>query len=204
MNPTSSWKGLIRRMADILQGMRQYRMCVDDEVYCIAYGSNLDEGQMKSRCPVAEVYGTSIIRGYRLLFKHSLTGAYATIEQDANCEVPVVIYRITREDESRLDKCEGFPRYYRKKEFFLPVWCLNGKRRKYRQICFAYIMHESRELGMPSEKYFHKIENAYGRWGFDFEVLFKGLDDSIGKKQTKEWLERYYQGGESKWAKGTT
>ena len=191
-------------MSDLLQGMRLVRMREDDEVFCIAYGSNLDTERMKSRCPGAEVYGTSVIRSYRLLFKHSLTGAYATIEQDANCEVPVVIYRITMEDESRLDRCEGYPRYYRKKEFFLPVWCLNGKRRKNRCTCFAYIMHESRLLGEPTEEYFGKIERGYERWGFDFEILFKALDDSIGKKHAKEWLEHYCQGGENTWANGTT
>ena len=191
-------------MSDLLQGMRLVRMSADDEVFCIAYGSNLDEERMKYRCPGAEVYGTSVIRGYRLLFKHSLTGSYATIEQDANSVVPAVIYRITMDDESRLDRCEGYPRYYRKKEFFLPVWCLNGKRRKYRRTCFAYIMHENRQLGEPTEEYFRKIEKGYERWGFDFEILFKGLDDSIGKKHAREWLDHYYQGGDSKWAKGIT
>ena len=191
-------------MSDLLKGMRLVRMNADDEVFCIAYGSNLDEERMKTRCPGAEVYGTSVIRGYRLLFKHSLTGSYATIEQDANSLVPVVIYRITMDDESRLDRHEGYPRYYRKNEFFLPVWCMNGKRRKYRCTCFAYIMHENRQLGEPTEEYFRKIEKGYERWGFDFEILFKGLDDSIGKKHAKEWLDHYYQGGDSKWAKGIT
>ena len=66
----------------------------DEEVHCIAYGSNLSVARMKSRCPGAEVIGTSMLGGYRLLFKKSMTGFYATIEQDVNCCVPVVIYRM--------------------------------------------------------------------------------------------------------------
>ncbi len=68
----------------------------DNEVFCIAYGSNLDETRMKKRCPSAEAYGTSVIGGYRLLFKQSMTGAYATMEQDANCcvKAPSKLYRL--------------------------------------------------------------------------------------------------------------
>lgn len=88
---------------------------------------------MKTRCPEAEVYGTSMIYGYRLLFKKSMTGFYATIEQDANSAVPVVIYRISPYDEARLDRFEGFPKYYYKREFFLPIWNLDGRRRKKRR-----------------------------------------------------------------------
>lgn len=46
----------------------------------IAYGSNMDEKQMAGRCPTARLLGTSELEGYRLLFKGSKTGAYATIE----------------------------------------------------------------------------------------------------------------------------
>ena len=98
-------------MNDFWKGFQLIRQ-EDNEVFCIAYGSNLDEARMKKRCPSAEVFGTSVIGGYRLLFKQSMTGAYATIEQDANCCVPVVIYRITAEDELKLDRFEGYPKYY--------------------------------------------------------------------------------------------
>ena len=79
--------------------------------YVLAYGSNLCLERMKRRCPSSRVVGTSDIPGYRLLFKKSLTGAYATIEQDANWTVPVVVYRISVSDELRLDRFEGCPTY---------------------------------------------------------------------------------------------
>ena len=40
----------------------------------IAYGSNMDEGQMAHRCPTARLLGQTEVEGYRLLFKGSLTG----------------------------------------------------------------------------------------------------------------------------------
>ena len=115
-------------MNDFWKGFQLIRQ-EDNEVFCIAYGSNLDEARMKKRCPSAEVFGTSVIGGYRLLFKQSMTGAYATIEQDANGCVPVVIYRITAEDELKLDRFEGYPKYYYKRDFLLPVWGLNGRKK---------------------------------------------------------------------------
>ena len=39
--------------------------------YYIAYGSNLNVRQMKFRCPTAKVVGTSVIKGYELLYKGS-------------------------------------------------------------------------------------------------------------------------------------
>ncbi len=163
----------------------------DDEVYCLAYGSNLNEARMKTRCPGSEVIGTSIIVGYRLLFKKSMTGYYATIEQDANGLVPVVVYRITVEDEARLDRYEGVPRYYYKQEFFLPVWGLKGRRLKNRRSCIAYIMHEKRLIGEPAPEYYRLLDEGYERWGFEKEILEQGLSSSIGKKAATEWLKRY-------------
>ena len=55
-------------MNDFWKGFQLMRP-EDNEVFCIAYGSNLDEARMKKRCPSAEVFGTSVIGGYRLLFK---------------------------------------------------------------------------------------------------------------------------------------
>lgn len=34
----------------------------------IAYGSNLNLGQMKYRCPTAKLYGTGVIENYEYMF----------------------------------------------------------------------------------------------------------------------------------------
>lgn len=176
---------------DYLKGFRLFRP-EDSEVYCIAYGSNLSEERMKKRCPKAEAFGTSVIYGYRLLFKQSMTGAYATIEQDANCCVPVLIYRMTIEDEMKLDRFEGYPKYYYKREFLLPVWGFNGRKKKLRRNCIAYIMHEYRLLGEPDEDYFSLLDGGYDRWGFEKDPLVKALEDSIGREEAAQWFSEYY------------
>ena len=164
----------------------------NEEVFCIAYGSNLSEARMRQRCPGAEVFGTSVIVGYRMLFKQSMTGAYATIEQDANCCVPVLIYKMTADDEQKLDRFEGYPKYYYKREFLLPVWGMGGRKKKLRRNCIAYIMHEYRLLGEPDEDYFDLLDSGYERWGFGKEPLVKALEDSIGKNEAAQWLSEYY------------
>ena len=178
-------------MNDFWKGFQLMRP-EDNEVFCIAYGSNLDEARMKKRCPSAEVFGTSVIGGYRLLFKQSMTGAYATIEQDANSCVPVVIYRITAEDELRLDRFEGYPKYYYKRDFLLPVWGLNGRKKKLRRNCIAYILHEYRLLGEPGEDYFDLLDRGYDRWDFNKSILTKAMEDSIGRDAAALWLAEYY------------
>ncbi len=78
--------------------------------YILAYGSNLDLDRIKSRCPGSTLVGTAWIPGYRLLFKQSFSGSYATVEQDANWSVPAVVYQVGWQDEQRLDRFEGCPR----------------------------------------------------------------------------------------------
>ena len=174
--------------------MYNYSARTSGEVYYAAYGSNLDVERMKRRCPGAKIVGTAAIRGYRLLFKRSLTGCYATIEQDANCCVPVLVYRMTDADEERLDRYEGYPRYYYKMEFLLSVKGLNGKRMKEMKNCVAYVMHEYRLLGCPEEEYFEHLDLGYSKFGFDRSILEKAVDDSIGTDSAEAWLGRYYGG----------
>lgn len=171
-------------------GMKLWRE-LDAETYVLAYGSNLCWLRMVQRCPDMEVIGTTVIPGYRMLFKQSRTGAYCTIEQDANCCVPALIYRISAEDEARLDRCEGYPRYYYKREFLLPVRTLQGRKLRKRRNCIAYILHEDRLLGEPSEEYFSIVEGGYEAWNFDRAILEKALSDSIGKKAAAKWLAAY-------------
>ena len=99
----------------------------------IAYGSNMDIRQMSFRCPTAKLIGTSEVEGYRLLFKGSQTGAYATIEKADGYKVPVIVWEIGETDERNLDRYEGFPTFYYKKDLTVSV---NGKREK----AMAYIM----------------------------------------------------------------
>ena len=158
----------------------------------LAYGSNLSIERMRGRCPDAEVIGRAMIPGYRMLFKKSQSGFYATIEQDANCTVPVLVYRISEYDEALLDRCEGYPRHYYKRYFQLSIRSLDGGKLKGKKNgCMAYVLHEDRPLGEPSMEYFNLLHEGYERWGFDTAVLEKALADSIGSRNARKYQKEY-------------
>ena len=138
--------------------------------YYIAYGSNLNIRQMRRRCPGATILGTANLKGWELLFKGSGTGSYLTIEECEGGTVPVVIWDVTPADEAALDRYEGFPSFYYKKELRLQYKGIRtGKRRTV--TAFAYIMHEDRPVGVPSQYYMATCMEGYETFRFDRKVL---------------------------------
>ncbi len=150
----------------------------------IAYGSNMDFPQMEGRCPDAEFLGAGILQNWRLMFKGSLTGKYATIEKEKGLTVPVLLWRISAADEKRLDRYEGFPTFYYKRTVTVAdVAAVNASWSPKNGKCkgMAYIMHEERTLGLPSHYYYGVLANAYRLFGFDMEILAEALDFSNAK-----------------------
>lgn len=145
--------------------------------YYIAYGSNLNIPQMRMRCPSARIIGTSVVEGYRLLFKGSRTGSYLTIEPQEGASVPVAAWEVSAEDEAALDRYEGFPTFYYKKEMELPLKGIKTGKVRLRKV-FVYIMHEDRPLGIPSEFYMETCRQGYRSFGFDEAFLEQAYADS--------------------------
>ena len=138
--------------------------------YYIAYGSNLNIRQMRMRCSSARIIGTSEIKDYELLFKGSQTGAYLTIEPKEGAKVPVAVWSVTDADEGALDRYEGFPTFYYKKEMELPIKGIKSGMIRNRK-CFVYIMHEERSIGIPSLSYVKVCLEGYISFGFDEHFL---------------------------------
>lgn len=146
--------------------------------YYIAYGSNLNVRQMRMRCPSARIIGTSVLKDYELLFKGSKTGSYLTVEKKSGVSVPVAVWEVTAEDEKALDRYEGFPNFYYKKELTLPIKGIRtGKIRKRR--VFVYIMHEDRSIGVPSDFYMDTCLEGYDTFYFDPGILLAAYDKSL-------------------------
>ena len=145
--------------------------------YYIAYGSNLNLRQMAQRCRGAELIGTSVIPDYQLLFKGSGTGHYLTIEKKEGSQVPVAVFSITKADEVALDRYEGYPMFYYKEAFSLPVMPILGQR-VVQLTAFAYIMHEDRRRGAPSSRYMDTCLQGYHDFGFDAGILWKAVEES--------------------------
>ena len=149
-----------------------------DKRYYIAYGSNLNVHQMRWRCPTARIIGTGELEGWRLLFKGSKTGAYLTIEQNPGYRVPVAVWEVTPSDEAALDRYEGFPDFYYKREMELDITGIKtGKVR--RRKAFVYIMHEERQIECPSNGYIRVCLEGYRYFGFDIEPLAQAYDYSM-------------------------
>lgn len=144
--------------------------------YYIAYGSNLNVKQMKVRCPQSEIIGTGEIKDYELLFKGSKTGAYLTIEKKKGSTVPVAVYQVSETDEKNLDRYEGFPHFYYKSEFTIPVELKTGTENI---TAFAYIMHEERKIAKPSAMYFNTCVHGYRDFEFDTKYLTEAYTKCI-------------------------
>lgn len=143
----------------------------------LAYGSNLNVRQMLTRCPNAILFGIAEINDYELLFKGSKTGAYLTIERRKGSSVPVGVWAVTECDIRALDRYEGFPAFYYKKVFRRQIWGKDGENLGVRE-CFAYIMHEDREIGIPSSIYVNTCREGYKHFGFDTDSLMDAIKRS--------------------------
>ena len=152
--------------------------------YYLAYGSNLNVKQMVLRCPDAKPLGTGEIAGYRLLFKGSKSGAYLTIEPQEGAKVPVAVWEVSEADEKKLDRYEGFPAFYYKKELELTYTGIKtGKKRKC--TAFVYIMHEDRTFGIPSKSYLLTCHDGYKDFQLDERYLTRALFESMEELKCK-------------------
>ena len=149
--------------------------CGKAKKYYIAYGSNLNVRQMQTRCPNATVFGTAVLDGWELLFRGSKTGSYLTIEEREGGSVPIAVWEVSESDEASLDRYEGFPTFYYKKE--LEVQCREIETGSSRTVkAFAYIMHEDRPIGIPAEVYMRTCLNGYKTFSFDRNVLLSAYN----------------------------
>lgn len=130
--------------------------------YYIAYGSNMDVRRMRSRCPDSEFVATAVLDGYKLNFRDNGGGnCYATLDKSIGDSTPVVIWRISRQDEIKLDRYEGV-RYdcYYKTELSLKLndSTISG---------LCYLVDERRPAGRPPADYADILKRAYQNFAFN-------------------------------------
>ena len=143
--------------------------------YYIAYGSNLNVAQMVRRCPGAKPIGTAELEHNTLYFRGSGSGYYLTIEPKIGSRVPVAVWEVTAEDEKALDRYEGYPRFYYKHDFDLAVTLLDSRTTKELR-CFAYIMTDGRDVGLPTPYYMETCIQGYRDFGFDTRILKRTVE----------------------------
>jgi len=133
----------------------------------LAYGSNLNHQQMAERCPKAIYIGSTIIKGWRLIFK-----SVATIEKEIGKDVPVGVFEISDQCEKALDVYEDYPQLYDKHKLDVD---LNGSL----FTAMTYVMVAEYGIAPPSKKYFDVISEGYKNCGLDLDFLFKAKEHSI-------------------------
>ncbi len=125
-----------------------------EEKHYFAYGSNMNLNQMAFRCPDAEVVEPVRLEGYCLAFRMSGGGnGVATILPKEGSSLEDVLWRISKRDEQRLDRYEGFPYLYGKEA--VTVIILDGVRRE----IMAYTMNSPFKdvPALPSSSYLEGI-----------------------------------------------
>lgn len=120
-----------------------------------AYGSNMDPAQMGERAPYSPMAGTGWLAGWRMTFGGEdlgWEGALATVVEDPDTQVFVVLYDVSPVDESSLDRWEGALGLYRK--IRLRVQTLEGS-----VLAWLYVL-DAYEGGLPSARYLGVVADA--------------------------------------------
>jgi gamma-glutamylcyclotransferase (GGCT)/AIG2-like uncharacterized protein YtfP len=138
----------------------------------LAYGSNLNLEQMAYRCPDAAVIGSTTLHDYQLLFRGSRHNGVATIEIKRGSSVPVLLWQITEKCERALDRYEGHPHLYRKKNLMVN---LDGDE----LVAMAYVMNPGPPLAMPDAYYYATILHGYRDCGFDEGILKQAVMNTM-------------------------
>jgi hypothetical protein len=142
----------------------------------IAYGANLNQNDMKYRCPDAKIVTVGEIPDYQLQFK-----GCATIAPQKGFTVPIMMWKISSRDELNLDRFESYPSFYRK-EFFE----VGGGGNNAEKLAMAYIMNGNQPQSSPSRTYFNTILKGYQQAGFDENVLYEAAERAYNQQFRQE------------------
>lgn len=134
------------------------------QVIYFAYGSNLDDRQMRERCASARVEARAVLPNHALAFggfSARWGGAVATVAPTPGAEVEGLLYRLGPADLGSLDSHEGHPFAYERTSML--VQDEHGRRRRaaiYMQPKLGF------EPWAPPAGYVRVPRRAYKRLGF--------------------------------------
>ena len=122
-----------------------------------AYGSNLDESRMRTRCPDVRVLSEGCLKGYRLDFTRYSSGwncGVADVVRHEESEVWGLVYEITDSGLEALDRYEGYPDAYTRFRTVVetPAGSLQG--------VWVYAVRDKQAFSPPSEEYVRILRRA--------------------------------------------
>lgn len=143
--------------------------------YYFAYGSNMDQKQMKERCPNSKLIGKGVLNEYKLAFtiySQKRRCGCADIVASPNKEVWGLIYSLTAADLIKLDRFERTPDNYRR--IHLEIEDESGNKLKVET--YEVVNKTTTDL-KPSKDYLSKITKATKE--FSFPDSYKKMLETI-------------------------
>ena len=130
-------------------------------MYYFAYASNLNQKQMRERCPDSKLVSVATLPNYKLVFvgwSRQWRGGVATIRPFRGEKVLGAIYDISERDLRRLDGYEGHPGTTNKMN--INVFNADGEPVQ----AMTYIRASQAEETPPSPSYLSIIQQGYRDW----------------------------------------
>jgi gamma-glutamylcyclotransferase (GGCT)/AIG2-like uncharacterized protein YtfP len=122
-----------------------------------AYGSNMDEIQMKESCPSAKLISNAILKNFKLsftIFSPKRQCGCADVVSSKADEVFGLLYRLSKKDIEKLDEFENVPTAY--KRTLKKVLDLSGVEHN----AFVYEVVTKKHFIEPSIEYINLIKNS--------------------------------------------
>ena len=132
--------------------------------YYFAYGSNMDETQMKNRCPRAQLIGKAELRNYVLAFtiySPKRKCGCADIVPDTLQSVWGLLYNVTPKDLESLDFHEGTPVHYRR----ISIAVVDESKTEKTAETYEVVSKAS-TFQKPSRDYLKKLTSAAKKFSF--------------------------------------
>ena len=176
--------------------------------YYFAYGSNLDEDQVQKRTPFAKFVCRVALKDYKLTFvtyNYSWKGGVANVEPSEGDVVYGVLWHFTDEMVTKMDRYEGHPNKYLRKEVVVTKL---GTDTSDMPVEIPAIVYEIKSLIDKDDfqpagvTYYEQIKKAYEKFSLPMIVLEEAQKFATDNKVTyKGWsgaaAGSYYNGFES-------
>ena len=130
---------------------------VNRQILYFAYGANLNLDGMSHRCPGHRPIAPAILPNYRFAFK-----GVADVEPMPDEKVYGALYLLRPKHIISLDRFEGYPRLYIKKQVLVRI--LDGLEPDNWTLATVYVMRERDNYGEPSSSYLHTILTGCKQW----------------------------------------
>ena len=127
-----------------------------------AYGSNLNNVQMKRRCKDSIFLKKINLKNFKLTFRSKYRAA--DIEKNKNSLVPGGLFEISKSDEKKLDVYEDYPTLYKKHYFYY-----------YGKKVMTYTMNKKTPFRYPTERYLNIVKQGYKDCKLNLKFLKKAL-----------------------------